>query len=191
MVLETRRVRLRQFTYSDLDVLAPMMADQEQMSLYPRPRTRDETKAWLDRNLDHYEKHGFGFWLMQSLAGADFLGYCGLRPPWWLRPGRTLTDAAGHDVSRRGDVEIGWHTKKHFWRQGLATEAAAACRDLAFARFDIPRLVATIDPKNGPSLRVADKIGMELESEAVLDGWTCLVYSVEPPHTKRRDSEHI
>lgn len=84
----------------------------------------------------------------------------------------------GPRISRQGEVEIGWHTKKHFWG-GLATEAAAACRDLGFARFDIPRLVATIDPKNAPSLRVADKIGMELESEAVLDGWACLLYSVE------------
>jgi RimJ/RimL family protein N-acetyltransferase len=167
-VLETTRMRLREFTDGDLDVLAAMMADKDQMSLYPRPRTRDETHDWIKRNLDLYKNYGFGFWLMESVAGADFLGYCGIRP-----------------VSIEGveEIELGWHTKKQFWGQGLATEAATACRDLAFSRFDIPRLVATIDLDNAPSLRVAHKIGMEPERDAVLDGWPCTVYS-----TRRRPS---
>ncbi len=136
------------------------------MSLYPRPRTRDETHRWIGRNLRLYEDRGFGFWLMESIQGSDFLGYSGIRPV---------------NIEGVEEIEMGWHTKKEFWGQGLATEAATACRDLAFSRFDISRLVATIDPTNAPSLRVAEKIGMELENQAVLDGWSCLVYSVERP----------
>ena len=175
-VLETRRTRLREFTESDLDVLASMMADQDQMSLYLRPRTRDETHNWIRRNLRLYEDHGFGFWLMEAIEGSDFLGYCGIRP-----------------VSIEGveEIEVGWHTKKQFWGQGLATEAATACRDLAFSRFDIPRLVATIDPDNAPSVRVADKIGMRLEKEAVLDGWPCVVYSIERPRSPNPQERHF
>ena len=136
------------------------------MSLYPRPRTRDETLDWITRNLDLYENNGFGFWLMEATEGSDFLGYCGVRP-----------------VSIEGveEVEVGWHIKKQFWGRGLATEAASACRDLAFDRFNIERLVATIDPSNAPSVRVAEKIGMRFEREAVLDGWSCLIYSIERP----------
>ncbi len=164
-VLETPRVRLREFTDSDLDVLAVMMADQEQMSLYPRPRTRDETEAWIDRKLDLYEHRGFGFWLMESVDTCEFLGYCGIRPRW---------------VDGVEEVEMGWHTVKHFWNQGIATHAAAACRDVAFTRLNMPRLVALIDPDNPASIRVATKIGMHLEKEAVVDDWPCLVYSAEP-----------
>jgi hypothetical protein len=40
--------------------------------------------------------------------------------------------------------------------------------DLAFTRFDILRLVATIDPTHTAPLRVADKIGMNPEKQAVL-----------------------
>jgi [ribosomal protein S5]-alanine N-acetyltransferase len=78
---------------------------------------------------------------------------------------------------------MGWHTLKRVWNQGIATHAAAACRDLAFTRLDVPRLVALIDPGNPPSIRVATKIGMQLEKKAVIDDWPCLVYSVErdPP----------
>ncbi|MDP9067999.1 MAG: GNAT family N-acetyltransferase [Actinomycetota bacterium] len=163
-VLRTARVLLREFTSADLEVLAAMMADQDQMRLYPRPRTKEETTAWLDRTVALYRKHGFGFWLMESVEGAEFLGYCGIRPRW---------------VDAVEEVEMGWHTVKHFWNQGIATHAAAACRDLAFTRLDIPRLVALIDPDNPASIRVAAKIGMQLEKEAVVDDWPCLVYSAE------------
>lgn len=163
-ILETERILLREFTDSDLDVLAAMMADQEQMSLYPRPRTRDETKVWIDRNIGLYRELGYGFWRMEALKGGDFFGYCGIRP-------LTLEGVQ--------EVEMGWHTRKEFWGQGLATESAAACRDLAFTRFAVTRLVATIDPTNEASLRVAKKIGMRPERNARLDGWPCVVYSIE------------
>lgn len=76
---------------------------------------------------------------------------------------------------------MGWHTMKHVWNQGIATDAATACRDFAFTRLEVSRLVAIIDPDNPASMRVANKIGMQLEKEAVVDGWHCLLYSVERP----------
>ncbi|MGH2381445.1 MAG: GNAT family N-acetyltransferase, partial [Candidatus Limnocylindria bacterium] len=60
-VLRTGRVVLREFTQADLDVLAAIMADKEQMSLYPRPGTRAETEEWIDRTIDLYEHRGFRF----------------------------------------------------------------------------------------------------------------------------------
>lgn len=80
IVVRTDRVALREFNERDLDVVAELMADEEQMSLYPRPRTRKESRAWIDRNLDFYKESGFGFWLMEGVGGGDFLGYCGIRP---------------------------------------------------------------------------------------------------------------
>lgn len=179
-ILETRRTRLREFSESDLDVLAAMMADKEQMR-FPQPRTREETHVWIKENLEFYEKHGFGFWLMESVEDAHFLGYCGIRPGWWQRVEDTEEGTHAMPIEGLGDIEMGWHTKKQFWGQGLATDAATACRDLAFSRFAIPRLVATIDPDNAPSVRVAQKVGMQLEKETVLHGWPCVVYSLERP----------
>ena len=164
VVLRTSRLTLREFTVDDIEVVTEMMADPDQMTLYPRPRTRDETQAWIARNLDLYGQHGFGFWLMEALDGHHFLGYCGIRPV---------------DIDGVEEIEMGWHTKKQSWNRGFATEAAVGCRDLAFTRFEVARLVALIDPSNDPSRRVAEKIGMEFEREAALDGWPCLVYSVE------------
>ena len=168
-VLRTARLSLREITEGDLDVIAAMMSDPDQMHLYPRPRTKPEALAWIETNLHLYELYGFGCWLIEDIPSGDFLGYCGIRPI---------------AIDGSDEIEMAWHTIKHVWGQGIATEAARGCRDLAFQRFGLPRVVATIDPVNAPSLRVAQKIGMQPEKGAVLDGWSCLVYLI------RRDSRH-
>ena len=163
-ILETRRLRLREFHPDDLDELAAMVADEEQMRFYPGPRTRDEAHAWIGRNLSLYEEHGFGFWLIESRPASEFLGYCGSRP--------LVLDGAPA-------TEIGWHTKKTSWNQGIATEAAAGVRDLAFAHFAQTRLVALIHPDHLASRRVAEKIGMCQGAEIVFDGDPYVTYLSE------------
>ena len=161
LVLETTRLRLREFRSDDLAVLAAMFEDAEQMRFYPRKRTRREASEWLRRNQSLYAKCGFGFWLVEDRATLEFAGYCGIRP-------LHLEGAAV--------TEIGWHTKKTAWNRGIATEAATAVRDAAFERFAQTRLVALITPDNGPSRRVADKIGMHEAHATMFEGVSYLTY---------------
>jgi RimJ/RimL family protein N-acetyltransferase len=163
-ILETQRLRLREFHQDDLDELGAMVADEDQMSFYPRPKTRDEAFAWISRNLTLYQEYGFGFWLIESLPTSGFLGYCGIRP------------LAFEGAS---EIEIGWHTKKAFWNQGIATEAAMAARDLAFRRFGLLRLIAIIHPDHIASRRVAESIGMHDEKTTILDGYPAVIYTIE------------
>jgi RimJ/RimL family protein N-acetyltransferase len=166
-VFETKRLKLREFSSADLDELAAMVSDETQMRFYPRPKARDEASAWIGRNLALYEEHGFGFWFIEARPTAGFLGYCGIRP-------LALEDAS--------EVEIGWHTKKTRWNQGIATEAAAAARDLAFRRFGFSRLVAIIHPDHVASRRVAEKIGMHGEKTTMLDDdYPAVIYVAERP----------
>jgi len=85
-ILETERLKLREFSQDDLDDLAAMVADEDQVTFYFCTKTRDKASAWLCRNLDLYAQHGFGSWLIESRATSGFLGYCGIRP--W--PSRAL-----------------------------------------------------------------------------------------------------
>ena len=103
---------------------------------------------------------------MEAMECGAFLGYCGIRPQ--------IVDGAT-------ETEIGWHVDKSRWNQGLATEAAGACVDLAFHRFDLSRLVALIDGANVASVRVAEKIGMRSEKESVVEDYPWIVYSVQLP----------
>lgn len=162
--LETERLRLREFRRDDLDDLAAMVADQDQMTFYPRVRTRAEASEWIGKNLALYERSGFGFWLVESRATSTFAGYCGIRP----------LDLDGAD-----ETEIGWHVRKTFWNEGIATEAATAVRDLALGALAVPRLVALVHPDHIASRRVAEKVGMRVERTTVFEGAPAVVYGCE------------
>jgi RimJ/RimL family protein N-acetyltransferase len=73
-IVTTERVRLREFTAGDLDELAAMVGDEEQMTFYPRPKTRDEASAYIGRNRALYAEYGFGFWCLEARATSRFLG---------------------------------------------------------------------------------------------------------------------
>jgi RimJ/RimL family protein N-acetyltransferase len=156
-------VKLRRFTRDDLDVLAAMIADEEQMEFYPGPRTRAEALAWIERNLELYAACGKGILLVEGDDGA-FLGYCGFRP-----------------LSLDGveETEIGWHIHKSAWGRGVATEAARMAMDLAAERFGVTRMVAIIPVEHRASRRVAGKLGMRHERDTVYEDEPCAVYSAE------------
>jgi RimJ/RimL family protein N-acetyltransferase len=142
-----------------------MVADPEQMRFYPRPKTRDEARAWIEWNLGLYEELGFGTWLIESGADGAFAGYCGIRP--------LVLDG-------RDELELAWHVLKAYWNRGVATEAARAAIELGRERFGLGRLVAIINPDNAPSRRVAAKVGMAEEGETVVDGAPVVVYAMAP-----------
>jgi ribosomal-protein-alanine N-acetyltransferase len=163
-MIETERLRLRHFSPDDLDDLASILSDAETMQYYARPFTRDEARLWIDQNLQRYANDGFGLWAVESRDGGEFLGDCG--------PVRRLVDG-------RDEVEIGWQVKRTRWRQGIASEAGAACRDYAFGSLGLARVISLIRPENIPSRGVAEKIGMTIEKEIDYKGMNHFVYVKE------------
>jgi RimJ/RimL family protein N-acetyltransferase len=161
LVAETPRLRLRRLRPDDLDEVAAMGADHEQMRFSPRPKTRDEVRAWLEWNRALYDEHGFGTWYVASASGGEFVGYCGIRP--------LLLDG-------RQETELAWHVRKTHWNRGLATEAARASLALGLDTFGLPSLVAIIHPDNGASRRVAQKLGMAEDGHLVHAGEPVVVY---------------
>jgi RimJ/RimL family protein N-acetyltransferase len=162
IVLETERLRLRHLSPQDLDDLASILTDPETMQYYARPFTRDESRQWIDQNLQRYANDGFGLWAVVSKETGEFLGDCG--------PVRRLVDG-------RNEVEIGWQVKRSRWRQGIASEAGAACRDYAFGPLGLERVISLIRPENIPSRGVAEKIGMTIEKEIDYKGMNHYVYA--------------
>jgi RimJ/RimL family protein N-acetyltransferase len=131
-------------TLDDLDAMAQLLGDPDVMRFYPSPKRREEAEAWILWNQDNYGKYGYGLWITETLDG-DFVGDCGLT---W------------QEVNGVGKLEVGYHVMISWQGQGLATEAAAACRDFARDHVGARELVAIIHPENRASERVAEKIGM-------------------------------
>ena len=149
-VVETQRMRLRQLTRDDVENLLGIFSDPVAMRYYPSTKTRSETEKWIHWNLESYQKYGFGLWAAILKDSNEFAGQCGLV----VQP-----------VDGKTEIEIGYLFLRKYWGQGLATEAALACRNYGFASLNFTRLVSLINPQNRPSRRVAEKIGMTLEKE--------------------------
>ena len=127
VVLETERLLLREMAPDDLGELSEILGDSETMRFYPHPFNCDEAAGWIEWCRRSYRDHGYGLWALILKDTGEFVGDCGL----------TLQDVDGEKL-----VEVGYHVKKIHWRKGLATEAALACRDYAFAVVGVDRLIA-------------------------------------------------
>jgi RimJ/RimL family protein N-acetyltransferase len=67
--------------------------------------------------------------------------------------------------------EIGWILNPRFGGHGFATEAARAGLRLMFEGLGLHRVVARIDARNAPSLRLAARLGMRQEAHLVANEW--------------------
>ncbi|MGW9405145.1 GNAT family N-acetyltransferase [Arthrobacter sp. NPDC055585] len=142
---DTARLRFREMTPQDIDLMAGLLGDPAVMTYYPAPKTREEAVKWIAWNQANYAQHGYGLWVVETRDG-EFLGDCGLT---WQKINGESTE-----------LEVGYHVRADRQGLGYATEAAAACRDFARETLSARRLVAIIHPENAASRRVAEKLGM-------------------------------
>ncbi len=72
--------------------------------------------------------------------------------------------------------ELGWCLYDGFEGKGYAFEAAEAMKEWAFGTLGLETLVSYIDPPNGPSRRLAERLGAELDPDAPRNDPNDLVY---------------
>jgi [ribosomal protein S5]-alanine N-acetyltransferase len=171
-IIETPRLILREFSPDGADALARVLSDPETMRFYPAPLDRAGVEEWIARNLRRYAKDGHGLWAMALRTNGELIGDCGLTV---------------QGVDSTNEIEIGYHVRRDHWGQGLATEAARACRDYAFAHLPVDHLISLIRPENLPSRRVAEKNGMTIWKQVIRKSTPHLVYSIrrKPPLEER------
>jgi ribosomal-protein-alanine N-acetyltransferase len=163
-VIETTRLRMRQMTNDDFPGLLSVFGDVEVMRFYPVPFDQQRMQEWLDWNQRSYSNFGYGLWCLLLRATGEVIGDCGL---------------VNQDVDGVEEIEIGYHVRRDLWGQGLATEAASACRDYGFDVLGRQRLVSLIHPQNVASRRVAEKVGMRLRREVLWKNKPTCIFAVE------------
>ncbi len=140
----TARLRFREMTLADLDLMSSLLGDPEVMTYYPAPKSRDEAAAWIAWNQANYARHGYGLWIVETHDGG-FVGDCGLT---WQH------------VNGRSELEVGYHVRLELQGRGYGTESALACLEYARDVVGAALLVAIIHPDNVASRRVAERLGM-------------------------------
>ncbi|QFZ16732.1 GNAT family N-acetyltransferase [Saccharothrix syringae] len=139
MPLETDRLTLRPFTWSDVDLLVWLLGEPRVMRYIedgrPVPRER------VEREVLPKVVGGTGWWAAHEKAAGAFVGWFELSP-------------AGDGVA-----ELGYRLHPDHWGRGYATEGASALVAAGFAA-GLTRVVATAMAVNTASRRVLEKVGL-------------------------------
>jgi len=154
-ILETSRLRLRKFTLDDAAFARELVNDAAWLKYIGDRgvRTLDDAKTYIGKTFTHYERNGFGAYVVELKATGEAMGNCGL----FKRDGLP-------------DVDIGFAFLERFRGHGYAHEAAAATLALARERFGFKRIVAYTVPYNTSSIQLLEKLGLKFEAMIRLPG---------------------
>jgi [ribosomal protein S5]-alanine N-acetyltransferase len=162
VILETERLVLRCHVTEDADALERVLGDPVAMEFYPAPLDRRGVEEWIGRNLERYQRDGFGKWAMIVKSTGEIGGSCG---------------CVLQEIEGRNEIEIGYNVRRDLWGHGYGTEAARACTHYAFERLGAGRVISMIRPENLRSRRVAEKNGMVCGQIIFWHGYHHCVYS--------------
>ncbi len=154
MEIDTEHLHLRPLAMSDADDLLALQQDPEMMRYFDDGHTYrpDESRAWLEWNVEMWNLEGYGFWAVELSPEGRFIGWTGVSKVW------TPPDLMPSS-------EVGWFIERRCWGRGFATEGARRALEFAFGPLGLPRVIARYRSDNPASGRVMSKVGMHLWRE--------------------------
>lgn len=156
----TARLRAARLVPGHFDAIRAMDSDAKYMALLGGTRDEAQTRAYLAKNLAHWDAYGFGLWMLRDLEGR-IVGRCVLRHL---------------DVEGTDEVELGYGLHTQYWGRGLATEIARELLRLGRSELGRPSIVAITRHDNVGSQRVLEKTGLVYERDVEHDGVPHLLY---------------
>jgi [ribosomal protein S5]-alanine N-acetyltransferase len=141
-IVVTKRLVLRNPIAGDLQLLHDrILSSPEVMRLTfsGSALTLEQSEAFFDANFDH-DQTGKGLNVLVERATREVVGFAGLLP---------------YTVLDRADYELGFVLCQAAWGKGFAT---------GLSQLGLERLLAQASPRNSPSIKTLQKIGMSFHS---------------------------
>ena len=129
---------------------------------WPALSSASATREFIRSAVEHWERHGYGFWIFGDRANGRFIGRGGLHHV---------------EINREPEIEFSYAVMPEFWRRGFATEMARAIVDIA-AKLAIRDLVAFTLPTNLGSRGVMEKVGFRYERDFIWANLPHVLYRV-------------
>ncbi len=147
--IETDRLLLRPLCEDDAENLSRIYSDPEVVEFF---QEEDLTPEGQGRRIalhvaKHWGKFGYGLYATILRENGELIGRCG-----YLH----------QELEGEEFCEVAYLIAREHWGQGFATEAAKALIQYGFEEMGRNLLVSLINKKNHRSIRVADKVGMDL-----------------------------
>jgi RimJ/RimL family protein N-acetyltransferase len=147
-MIQTERLILRPYREEDRPDFAALNGDPQVGYWVANVMDRARSDAMMDQLNAHIADHGYGLWGVARRADDRIIGFCGLRP------------ILAGDLPVGPGIEMAWRMIPAVWRQGLASEAAAAALAWGLANLDTAEFLAFTADTNLSSQGVMRKIGM-------------------------------
>ncbi len=158
---ETSRLTAERLGADHFEELDRFHQDRRVMTTLGGPRDAARTRRFLEDHLAHWDRFGFGIWVLRDRNSQAFAGRTALRHV---------------EVGGRDEIELAYALMPAFWGRGLATEIARACLDLGFGVLGLDDLVCFTQPDNLASRRVMEKVGFVYERDVVYVGRRHVLY---------------
>jgi RimJ/RimL family protein N-acetyltransferase len=166
--IETPRLLLRLPEVSDAEPFMAIMWDAEvvekkQVTLREEPGDLELARTKTLSLLHHWESRGYGLWTVVGKASGQVIGTVGLQK-WKGWP----------------DAELAWVIHRDWWGQGLASEAASAALEWAWANTRLDHIISIINAGDTRSMKVATKVGEQFERADVdpINGEAVHIYGI-------------
>lgn len=183
-ILNTPRLRIREYTYDDLEARHNLM-----IQAFGGSETLDDTRAWLSWTIASYRQFAslyqppYGDYAITLAETQESVGSIGLVPsiiPWDV----LLADEAPSSYLLTPEFGLFWAINSAHQGRGYATEAATVFVSHLFASHRIKRLVATTETENMASVKVMQKLGMHcLRNRHQIPDWCQVVGVLAHPST--------
>lgn len=126
------------------------------------PPDLERVERLVQRQIDHWGQHGYGWWAVEAVDNTHLIGWSGLQY-----------------LPETDEIEIGYLVAKPYWGTGLATEGALVGMNFGFGKLKIPTIIGIVHPENLASQRVLEKIGLQFQEETEYFGMDCFKYFAE------------
>jgi [ribosomal protein S5]-alanine N-acetyltransferase len=152
--LLTARLSLRRPTSGDIDAILAIHSNPLTCAHNPSDAlaTRSEAEELFHRWDTHWQRHGFGYWVVRRRNAPSPLGFCGLK---------------SMSLQERRILNLFYRLGPATWGDSVGSEAATAVVSWAVTEQPNP-VIARVRPENVASQRVAVRAGLVRTPE--LDG---------------------
>ena len=173
IILETKRLVLREMEDDDFAALKAVISDPENMIYYPKPYDDEGVRRWIAWCKDCYVKYGFGLWAVVEKSSGEMIGDCGLSMQM---------------IDDQWKPEIGYHLRRDRHRLGLGKEMTSAVRDYFFTHYPYNEVYSYMEKDNVPSYKTAEANGMTFRHLYLSKGENlCRVYSITREEWEERN----
>jgi [ribosomal protein S5]-alanine N-acetyltransferase len=169
LIIETKRLILREFLHYDAETLFEMDKNPEvHKYLWNKPLTDiEEVHDYIKLVRQQYLDNNIGRFVVVLKETKEVIGWAGIK---------FNTQMVNNKINF---YDIGYRLNEKFWGEGYASEASFAWLDYGFNVMKIKLMEAAAHTKNIASNRVLQKIGMKMTEQYLEDGVSWNWYEME------------